>query len=646
MSLVEKRIRRTLFFSVLCLAGWRCAEFSLASAQERSRPSTPASTPVETSSQRLLPLPEGTSTDLKQQVQWLQQLRGLMDAGELVSDSSATPKFDPEQLNALLSAMKQFSEVVPPGTALPKPDSPSSEQLLKMMSDPAVQEQVRQLLKQFSQEGKLPPRREAGDPKSVPIPSGSTPPLAGSAPDFSAMPPVARELMKRLLQQAGRQPNEPPKDHKSGDPSLRSAKPDRERVEPAPTGDKPKPSETLPTDAERGVTGPRVPEFRDDEPITSLERARSELEALMRDPRNESKLPPRSSETTRKPLGQSTLGNENEKVDAGSGVSKPSRSLPENPIRESPSAPPSATPAVTPAIASDSPKSPQLDVRTELQQNGFAQTLRKLIDQTREESRAESNGSAGGQDTGDGSLSGLGKSITRLFDGLRKDIARDASEAPAPSSTPMPVITATPQPSSPPPGMERRSTAGTVFESVGKVFNEMAAAPDAKIAGPRQGRSPSGSSESQNATSRSTGPLLLLLAALGLVWYFLPRVVTAVKESQLLRSSNSAGGVTTSADIRTREDVVRAFHQYALQSAMPVPDWWTHREVERQVADTTPALKPSIQVLADLYELARYLPGEAELTPDQIGMVRRELENVSRTKPVPTDLGDCRFNHF
>ena len=123
----------------------------------------------------------------------------------------------------------------------------------------------------------------------------------------------------------------------------------------------------------------------------------------------------------------------------------------------------------------------------------------------------------------------------------------------------------------------------------------------------------------------------MLLAALGLVWYFLPRVVTAVKESHLLRRSSTVGEVASSAGIRTREDVVRAFHQYALQSAMSVPTWWTHREVERQVADTTPALKPSIQVLADLYELARYLPGEAELTPDQIGIVRRELENVSRT---------------
>ncbi|MBC7816453.1 MAG: hypothetical protein IAG10_06130 [Planctomycetaceae bacterium] len=614
----------------------------MASAQERSRPSTPSGSPVETSSQRLLRLPEGASTDLKQQVQWLQQLQGLMAAGSLGSDTSATPTIDPEQLNALLSAMKQLSEAVPQGTVLPKSDSQSSEQLFKMLSDPAVQEQARQLLKQFSQNGKLPPRSETGDSKSVPLPSASTPRSARPAPDLSAMPPAAQELMKRLLQQAGRQPKEPPNDPKSGDQKLKPAKPDRDRVEPdvpAPA-DKPKQFETSPKDVERSVTGPRDAGSRDDEPKTSLERAASELEAIMRDPRNELNRPPRPSETNRNPFGQPMLGNE--KVDAGSRVSKPSKpqpedpTQPEDPIRESPTTTPPSKPAVTPQNPDNTPKSPQMDVRSELQERGFTQTLRKLIDQTREESRAESNGSAGtsagGQEAGNGSLSGLEKSITRLIDGLRKDTAREAAQAPAQSSTPMPTTTATPQPSTPPSGPERRSTAGKVFESIGNVFKEMAAAPDAQPGNPRprQGRSASGGADSQRATSRSTGPLLMLLAALGLVWYFLPRVVTAVKESHFSRRSSSAGEVTTSYDIRTREDVVRAFHQYALQSAMSVPTWWTHREVERQVADTTPALKPSIQVLADLYELARYLPGEAELTLDQIGIARRELENVAR----------------
>lgn len=623
MSLVEKRSIRTLFLPLLGLACWLCAEFSQASAQERSRSSNSAGVLPETHSQRLLSLPVGASPDLKQQMQWLQQLKLLMAASDLGGDTSATPKFDPEQLNALLSAMKQLSEAVPQGTEFPKPDSPSSEQILKKMSDPAVQEQVRQLLKQFSQGGKLPPPRETGDSQSMPIPSDSTPQPAGPAPDLSTMPLAAQELMKRFLQQIGRQPNEPPK----------PANPERERIESAvpPPADKPKPSEASPNDVERIVAEPRDPGTRDDE----LDRARSELESIVRNPRNEMNREPRTSEPTRKPFVKSTLDSFFEKVDAGSPGSKPSRSQPQNPIPEALAASPPSKPEVTLPNASDSPKSPQMDVRSELQQKGFAQTLRKLIDQSRAESLAESNGStgtsAGGQETGKGSWSGLEKSINRLFDGLRKDSARETTKPSAPSSTSMPVTAATPQPSTPPSAPERRSSAGKVFESVGKVFNEMAASPDAQPRNARQRRSSSGSFGLPNVTSRSTGPLLLLLAALGLVWYFLPRVVTAVKESQLLRRPNSVGEVTSPADIRTREDVVRAFHQYALQSAMSVPTWWTHREVERQVADTTPDLKPSIQMLADLYELARYLPCQAELTPEQIGIVRRELENVSRT---------------
>ena len=83
------------------------------------------------------------------------------------------------------------------------------------------------------------------------------------------------------------------------------------------------------------------------------------------------------------------------------------------------------------------------------------------------------------------------------------------------------------------------------------------------------------------------------------------------------------------ADIRSRSDVVRAFHQYALRPATPAPTWWTHREVERQVAQTTPTLRPAIRTLTDLYEQARYLPDDADLTPDQIGTARRALEQCA-----------------
>ena len=125
----------------------------------------------------------------------------------------------------------------------------------------------------------------------------------------------------------------------------------------------------------------------------------------------------------------------------------------------------------------------------------------------------------------------------------------------------------------------------------------------------------------------------MLLVVLGLAWYFLPRMLSSIqKKSHPVLGR--VGGAIPPDDIRTRSDVVRAFHRYALQSDMSVPTWWTHREVERQVAEATPTLQPSIQSLANLYEQARYLPDDADFTPDQIGIARRDLENVSRANHI------------
>jgi hypothetical protein len=632
MGLMEYR---TWYFSFVCLAIWQSADLPQSFAQERGRSNGPVVSPAETSSQRVLRLPEGAAVDLKQQMQWLQQLQGLMAAGAMGDDSSAAPKLDPEQLSTLLNAMKQFSNLVPQGTVPPKSDGQNSELLSKMLADPAVQEQVRQLLKQFTQDGKLPSPTGAGDSKQVPIPSASNPRPFGSAPDLSSMPPAAQELMKRLLQQAGRSPNGPLNDPKPGDQPFKPAIPDRERTPPnlPEPADKRQPANASPSKVEPSLSDPRFPEFPDEAPNSNLERARKDLEAIIREGQKDWKLPPRSSEASRNPSAPAIP--ENNIIGAGNPVPNLNKPQEEKSTR---GLSPNTTPQM-PVVNSEFPnagtKSPPMDVRAELQENGFAQTLRKLIDQAREESRVESNGagaaSAGSQDSGSGSLSGLEKSLGRLMDGLRKDAAREASQVPAIPSAPMPLpITPPPPPPSPSPsGSEPRSTAGKVFESIGNAFQEMSAVPNSPSRNTRQGQSGGRASDSNWATSQSTGPLLMLLALLGVIWYFLPRVVTAVKESPLVRRLGLMSDVTRPTSIRTRADVVLAFHQYALQSAVSAPDWWTHREVERQVADTTPALKPSIEVLANLYELARYLPDDAELTPDQISVARREFETVS-----------------
>ena len=63
-------------------------------------------------------------------------------------------------------------------------------------------------------------------------------------------------------------------------------------------------------------------------------------------------------------------------------------------------------------------------------------------------------------------------------------------------------------------------------------------------------------------------------------------------------------------------------------------EWWTHRAVEQQVAQESPALQPAIQTLTDLYEQARYLPDDADFGPDQIGSARQALEECEASLPI------------
>lgn len=81
--------------------------------------------------------------------------------------------------------------------------------------------------------------------------------------------------------------------------------------------------------------------------------------------------------------------------------------------------------------------------------------------------------------------------------------------------------------------------------------------------------------------------------------------------------------------LRSRDDVVHAFHQLALHSVGLVQVWWTHRLVASQLSVLTPAIQPAVQTLADVYEQARYLPPDVELPADRIRQAQAALEQCA-----------------
>lgn len=114
----------------------------------------------------------------------------------------------------------------------------------------------------------------------------------------------------------------------------------------------------------------------------------------------------------------------------------------------------------------------------------------------------------------------------------------------------------------------------------------------------------------------------LLIAA---VFWFLARWSREEVETAELRQSAARVNMLA-AGIKTRNDIVAAFHLLALQRPYSASTWWTHRTVARQIAEQTPQIRDAIEELAVIYEQARYLPADARLSAEQIVRARSVIE--------------------
>ena len=746
---------RPLLLSVLCLVACHVVAGEEAVLAQRR---VPANGQVETPSQRVLPLPEGGSTDLRQQVEWLRQLKGLLGAG---GELPKLPPIDAEQMKLLREAMKQFGGGRSDGTQPPAFDGNSLEQVSKALADPAMREQVRKALEQFQRDGKSPRDAAAADSSGAPLPllqpgqsrageqaqPGQGRPSTGPSEESSEMPQALRDLLKRLSPPADRPSDgasperEPAGDAAAVNPldgakrgsanrnatNRDSAKPD---ISPMPPGGSPsigrtdangqRPSEQAPSTIERSAIEPsnsgRANSGRPNPVRPNSDRANPETRPEARsqtrstepnplDDRRPSGQEPRMTQPQVSPGREPRLPDGDQPSTDGSprgttqppGVTSPPGLSPRGSSRDSNASRPSAsrTPDPRPAPSGDSNQSgdqvasrdrsprrptmplnpepspleprsgtvspsgsssrsgasrPSMDVRSELEQQGFARTLQKLVEQAREDSLAAPSGASGatggampiieGSRPGPNELAGRGgssagspSSMSRIMDGLQKGLSDAASESRSNPALPSGrTESARTSPSTSP--VERPSTLSNVTKSANNMLSNIVTAPAPRPAPVRSTGSASsgGMTVPQGGDSRSMIGLLMLLAVLGVVWYFTPQWIAAIGESQ--RKPSIVGDVIHPADIRSRVDVVRAFHQFALRPATLAAEWWTHRAVEQQVAQESPALQPAIQTLTDLYEQARYLPDDADFGPDQIGSARQALEECEASLPI------------
>ena len=297
-----------------------------------------------------------------------------------------------------------------------------------------------------------------------------------------------------------------------------------------------------------------------------------------------------------------------------------------------------------PSAAAPAPKSVDqgLDVRRELEKRGIRGTIEKIVQKAKEESKAKQAQQESvvrqpgavpvppGQPVnpihplGNTKMPddpGLQKSLGDLLGGLdesMQDIVKDAKFSDRPMDNKRNQDSAWQQ--APPVSKSRLSQLG---DAASGFFSDLSKAPQT----PSMPQSSTGggaiSADAPMAMGSFFVVILVLLGLLGVVAYLLRR--------PLLKLVSDATGIAAarpvlqSSEIRSRADVIAAFHSLALSPKLLVESWWTHRAAAQKLSAESPQTERAVQTLAEIYEQARYLPDDVEFPADSIQSARTAL---------------------
>lgn len=290
---------------------------------------------------------------------------------------------------------------------------------------------------------------------------------------------------------------------------------------------------------------------------------------------------------------------------------------------------------------------PTIDIAKELEQRGFGNTLKQLVERAKEEAKkprqpqqnpADTQEIAGNSPATPSDIEKaikdatgaakktdpeLSDSVAKMLDGLKDDLVEIAKDA---------RFKDPPERSRGNRSVNRTSPAesNSMIDTFRKSASEILAGPS---------RSPdSGNSAASGASSAAANafsgefdftPVLVLagvLAALAIAFFGLRHFKLGGNEAAEFQF---AGPPLKPDDITSRADVVRAFHEFALRSAQSVQSWWTHRTVQQAILEKAPEYRAAVETLANTYEQARYLPVEQELSAEQLESARSALQQCA-----------------
>jgi hypothetical protein len=640
----------------------------------------------DSASQRILPLPDGNLSNSETQMQLLQRLRSLVNAAKDSEKTDATPRdipdVDEKQLEQLQQALKKLQDLLPPGMMPPDLDSIPEEQLDKAISNPAVQQQLKKMLEQFSEDGLLPqndngnshpamppmPRQRGQAPGRPDSKHQSEPNEEQSHPPSEKSWQALKDAMKKLSQIAQGENHEALENEESRQRSMQAFQDLLERYKDSggriPEEDSSsrvlrRPDRVTPTEPQLSPR-PRMSELGEVFPPADMpsrspsrvaqeptdQRSRNQSDGGGKSGSSEDSIPS-VSEFLKDQLRKGfPVPNADSNTQTEQGLTPPvvngrEKPSPKNRVQQNQSVPDNSNLA-----ASENEKS-AIDIRQQLNERGLRGTIEKLVEKAREESNARHRAQqqedadetrigqaehGGAQSDGDiksseSSTPGLQKSLTDLLGGLNDnmpDILKDAKLKDRPAESrrkPESAGRSLPRDSSSP---DSESQLKKWNDAASGLLSDLSQAPQAPA-------SPDSASNGE-ASKDADSPLPIrsfFLTGLGLLG--LLAVVAFGLRRPLLKMVSEATGIAvtkrngTPNEIRSREDVVSAFHALALNSRQHVESWWTHRAVARKLVAASPLKENAVQTLAGLYEQARYLPDDVELPAGSIESARSAL---------------------
>lgn len=280
-------------------------------------------------------------------------------------------------------------------------------------------------------------------------------------------------------------------------------------------------------------------------------------------------------------------------------------------------------------------------IKEELQRSGLKSTLQKILRQAREDiknrpaTESSTNGSAANNGAGGGSgllpeiTPNMEKAIIRSLDSLGKEVLEYAKDGkrktPKPSfessfSSAPPLVDASQKPGSSDAGDSWTKQASDFFSNV------VSPTPEPKPSQPSSASaSSSDSSQAMPTVEFSWLPFVILGVIVLLAFGFAKKSgiigngAAPKKDVRFVFGAQGSG-------LRTREDVVKAFHELALKPGHDAESWWTHEQFKQQVKSRVQLEDHPIEVLAEVYEQARYLPDDATLNEQQLEQARAALQ--------------------